>query len=568
MMGRLFLRNWETHHLAEEELFSSASSGSPSTAASQKSRSTSPTRDDPHCGTPLLKHPFMAATRRLLLPKSLPEEEPLSNALGALGLSCQVSDAPSHASSFPQVTKCPHSSCSRPHSPVPDFSAHSAYPLSSSQPAATFKHTSGAASRVRSSSFSGRSSDAVAPSRRPSRVDKGPWLPSGSHRTARLVPTTSTDTSHTTECFFSCEPDTSRDVSQADGPGNSSARKRVKRTSSGEVKPCLTIWSNETENRALSARSSVRENSRERAPHTPPKKGPGESGEVTSRQIVEKKRKIGGFIGLLLSLFERDGHEVDDCAHVPQRRGGNSSSTNECQPCLSVFPTPPSPTCPGSSTLSSASPLVRSDVERKGVSRSYSVGSTSVRRPAGTSEPVPFPTIPGFSQSASIPPAGERPRWSDSQLSFVDKNRRTPLCLVPASSGSPLLCTSPCIPGYSRLAQFADASHRLLRLAWSGCCVSVLVWLLLHLAISLYRDIKQGEEQRQLQNAAEAAHCRQQHRDNGCDTLDPLPPYLQQPCTEWKACLMRQPDSHGERTKVVAAVVGDVLNVFFQRLEW
>ncbi|PHJ23437.1 di-sulfide bridge nucleocytoplasmic transport domain protein [Cystoisospora suis] len=572
MMGRVFFGTRESQHLIEDELVSSGSSASPSTVASQDSRSISPTLDNAHCRSPMLKHPFMEETRRLLLPKSLPEEEPLSSALGALGLSCQDSDAPSQASLFPQANKC-HLSRRPPHCSLSDVSAvQDAYTHCCSQPTTALRHPTAAASRVRSSSFSG-SSDAAAPPPRPSPVNKGPWLPSGSHRTARLATTTSISTPNTTECFFSCEPDTSRDISLSGG-SRALPRKRIKRTSAGDSRTSYARPSNDTEREALSATGGADVSHTQVAPNTPSKEVPGDPGEDKSRQIVKKKRRIGGFIGLLLSLFERDDQGLaDSCL---QNKSGHISSTHPCQPYPSQSSPAQSTACPSACTASTAPlpPILRSGVEGRNIFRSHSVGSASIRRtprPANTAEPLAIPPVPrGPPQSASIPPVEERIGWCQSYPPLVGHNRRTssPLCVVPAASGSPLVFPSPCLSGYSRLAQFADASQRLLRLAWSGCCVTVLVWLLLHLAISLYRDIKQGEEQRQLQNAAEAAHCRQQHRDNGCDTLDPLPPYLQQPCTDWKACLMRQPDSHGERTKVVAAVVGDVLNVFFQRLEW
>lgn len=120
----------------------------------------------------------------------------------------------------------------------------------------------------------------------------------------------------------------------------------------------------------------------------------------------------------------------------------------------------------------------------------------------------------------------------------------------------------------TRIGRCIDTLMSICRLSLTVALVAILGGSVSMLCYSLLMDIMLQEQQRQAEAAAAAAACRQRHRDNGCETLNPLPPYLAGPCEEWKACLMSIPEHHGETTKVAAQVVAQVLNAFFHSLHW
>lgn len=119
-----------------------------------------------------------------------------------------------------------------------------------------------------------------------------------------------------------------------------------------------------------------------------------------------------------------------------------------------------------------------------------------------------------------------------------------------------------------RASRWVDALSTFCRFSLTFTLVSGAVGAILVFGYYLIGDIQHRAKQRQTKAAAEAAACRQQHVDNGCDSLDPIPPYLRGPCEEWRLCLLAVPDDHGETTKVAAQVVAQVLNSFFQTLHW
>lgn len=121
---------------------------------------------------------------------------------------------------------------------------------------------------------------------------------------------------------------------------------------------------------------------------------------------------------------------------------------------------------------------------------------------------------------------------------------------------------------FTRIGRCIDTLTSVCRLSLTVSLVAVAGGSISMLFYSLLMDIMLQEQQRQAEAAAAAAACRQRHRDNGCETLNPIPPYLRGPCEEWKACLMAIPENHGETTKVAAQVVAQVLNAFFHSLHW
>ncbi|XP_026193000.1 uncharacterized protein LOC34624078 [Cyclospora cayetanensis] len=120
----------------------------------------------------------------------------------------------------------------------------------------------------------------------------------------------------------------------------------------------------------------------------------------------------------------------------------------------------------------------------------------------------------------------------------------------------------------ARIGRCLDTLSSVCRFSLSVSLVVVASGSACLLFYSLLTDIMLQEQQRQAEAAAAAAACRQRHRDNGCETLDPIPPYLKGPCEEWRACLLAVPENHGETTKVAAQVVAQVLNAFFHSLHW
>lgn len=123
-------------------------------------------------------------------------------------------------------------------------------------------------------------------------------------------------------------------------------------------------------------------------------------------------------------------------------------------------------------------------------------------------------------------------------------------------------------PLSARIGRCIDTLTSVCRLSLTVAVAVVVGGSLSMLCYSLLMDIMLQEQQRQAEAAAAAAACRQRHRDNGCETLNPIPPYLIGPCSEWRACLMAVPEHHGETTKVAAQVVAQVLNAFFHSLHW
>ncbi|KAL8429662.1 hypothetical protein ACSSS7_006437 [Eimeria intestinalis] len=124
------------------------------------------------------------------------------------------------------------------------------------------------------------------------------------------------------------------------------------------------------------------------------------------------------------------------------------------------------------------------------------------------------------------------------------------------------------VPLSVRLGRAVSTLAAVFHLSLTATVVVAAVGGLVMLGYSLLWDILLQEQQRQAEAAAEAAACRQKHRENGCESLNPIPPFLRKPCEEWRACLMAVPEHHGETTKVAAQVLAQVLNAFFQSLHW
>ncbi|CBZ52767.1 conserved hypothetical protein [Neospora caninum Liverpool] len=494
--------------------------------------------------TPLSKHPSLDESRRLLFSQSLPDDvqDPLTQAFGALRFAAEENSLPSNASSV-SAAEQPTVLSRRWASQVGCRSEEPPRLWSRSAPAQDCVGPVKGTQRSSLSPFGRRERPP-----KDCRAFDGPWLSSGAHRLGRSAGGSVADSCPgTTDTPFDSGSSDSEREKQQDMPYPGPLKRRRATPSreascGGDAPPADAREESSRANRAFLQSASKTENEPE---------GPPSSSGVAPGA---KPRRIGGFIGFLLSLFSPPAPVPDPVHALPP-------ATNEGPPLvpagskLSLAAVPAS--CRSCSCLArsaSAHAFHTAGLYTGAVFRSSASSFDGASSASFASGPRLARALPPHLESSGCMHA------SSGALSAAGR-------LAPAP-GPPRAPQSPVVTACTRTAHLADAAQRVLRLLWSGCCVGVVLWLLLHLAFSLYRDIQQGEEQRQLRTAAEAAHCRQQHRENGCDTLHPLPPYLQQPCDAWKSCLMRQPQHHGERTKVVAAIVGDVLNAFFQRLEW
>ncbi|KFH10466.1 Di-sulfide bridge nucleocytoplasmic transport domain protein [Toxoplasma gondii VAND] len=513
--------------------------------------------------TPLSRHPSLETSRRLLFPQSLPDDvqEPLTLAFGALRFSSNEGSASRRGVS--PLSAPEQAALSQRWASQQGGSRSDEPPLLCSRSAPAERSAGQPRGRTTRSSLTFLECHRERRQEHPfkeSCLFDGPWLSGGAHRLGRSVEGSVADScADTAEALL--------ESGGSDSGGSDSVRaknedmpfptpmKRLRgappRESSCSVAPQAVMQAeSRRRTRAPRQRGSEAENE---AGDSPPSTLPVAPGA--------KPRRIGGFIGFLLSLFTPRAPDPA-CALPPQANDGDASISSlryELSPSAACASDSCSlPTCPCSSLAGGA-------CTHTFPAPSPHAGGVFVPTSASLEGAPPGPPF-ASGRLAPLPPP-ESTAWPPRCRRGVD-----PRDCVHAPGASQPFALSPALSAgvtvYTRTAHFADAAQRVLRLLWSCCCVGVLLWLLLHLAFSLYRDIQQGEEQRQLRTAAEAAHCRQHHRENGCDTLDPLPPYLHQPCSEWKTCLMREPGSHGERTKVMAAVVGDVLNAFFQRLEW
>ncbi|PFH37855.1 hypothetical protein BESB_011430 [Besnoitia besnoiti] len=544
----------------------SPSPGNLSTTESTGSTSSAPISPP---RMPPSRQPSLEESRRLLFPQALPDDiqEPLMQAFGALRFVSEGGD-----SSHPVVDGRTAPSSRRM---APQLGIRSDEPLLSCSRSAPAE-----APTVSAQTQSRRSSLTSVHCRERSPVDDRlrdwPWLPSSKHRAThldRLEGPTSESFGESRDSHRRCSTDSDREC--VEDISFSGSRKRLR------ARPRQAFRGDAAPKEGL--RDEKDAGSKNRAAGCTDRTS-GVCSPADACLPGARSRRVGGFIGFLLSVLRPSEPSPPPPAALPaagedRDRAGSAPSSQALFPfhgsgSSSSCPAPDRP--PFMSCLHGGSPagaFEAPEEARSGVG--FGSQTESPVSPEHSARPF-FPRSPQLTTAfadARFPVAGAWPRRAFTHpgggVSFAGPVKTLahadPQPCAPHHSLSPWPSA---VSVYTRTAQLADAGQRVLRLLWSGCWVGAFLWLLLHLVFSLYRDIQQGEEQRQLRTAAEAAFCRQQHRENGCDTLDPLPPYLQQPCSEWKNCLMRQPQHHGERTKIVAAVVGDVLNAFFQRLEW
>ncbi|KAL8270034.1 hypothetical protein Esti_006026 [Eimeria stiedai] len=163
----------------------------------------------------------------------------------------------------------------------------------------------------------------------------------------------------------------------------------------------------------------------------------------------------------------------------------------------------------------------------------------------------------------------EQSRVQAQQLAAGSLQGQQQLHVHAAAKGAPWVEErGPPVPLPVRFGRAVSMLAAVFQLCLTATLVVAAVGGLAMLGYSLLWDILLQEQQRQVEAAAEAAACRQKHRENGCESLNPIPPLLRKPCEEWRACLMAAPERHGETTKVAAQVLAQVLNAFFQSLHW